>query len=58
MAAAVSLIRRLLTSSRLWPLLVCSLLLVAGCSDPLREENERLRNQIIAVHDQAMDKIG
>ncbi len=42
----------------LWPILLCPLLLPGGCSDPLQEENEKLRNEIITVHDLAMDKIG
>ena len=34
------------------------LLSVWGCSDPAAEENEALRETIIEVHDEAMDKIG
>lgn len=34
------------------------ILTLCGCSDPLAEKNEALRNEIIEVHDQAMDKIG
>jgi len=32
--------------------------LLWGCSNPLAEENDNLRKEIIEVHDQAMDKIG
>ena len=35
-----------------------AVLLMGGCSDPLQSENERLRSEIIAVHDEAMAKIG
>lgn len=43
---------------RLWLYAAAVVLALGGCSDPLEEENERLRNEIIAVHDEAMDKIG
>ena len=33
-------------------------LILCGCSDPLAEENEVLRKEIIEVHDEAMEKIG
>ncbi len=44
-----------------WRFLICAavvVLLMGGCSDPLQTENERLRSEIIAVHDEAMAKIG
>lgn len=41
-----------------WLTVVIVLLTVWGCSDPGAEENEALREKIIEVHDEAMDKIG
>ncbi|MGI9536311.1 MAG: hypothetical protein ACR2PB_04515 [Desulfocapsaceae bacterium] len=41
-----------------WLAAAAVLLLLCGCSDPLTEENEALRKEIIEVHDQAMEKIG
>ena len=43
---------------RPWLTAVSVLLSVWGCSDPAAEENEALRETIIEVHDEAMDKIG
>ena len=43
---------------RRWLTVVTVLLTVCGCSDPAAEENEALREKIIEVHDEAMDKIG
>ncbi len=43
---------------RRWLTAVSVLLSVWGCSDPAAEENEALRETIIEVHDEAMDKIG
>ena len=44
---------------RLWLYAAAAVVLtIGGCTDPLEEENDRLRNQIIAVHDEAMEKIG
>lgn len=50
--------RRLLIRS-LHALLLCAALAVQpGCSSPQEKENEALREEIIEVHDRAMDKIG
>ena len=43
----------------LCPVLVAAALaIVPGCGDPEEQRNEALREEIIAVHDRAMDKIG
>ncbi len=44
-------------SSILAPFLV-ALCLVCSCTDEQNRENSRLREEIITVHDRAMDKIG
>ncbi len=58
MAAYLSLIAPRPLSRGCWLTAAAVLFLLWGCSDPLAEENEALRKEIIEVHDQAMDKIG
>ena len=41
-----------------WLAMALVVLILCGCSDPLAEENEVLRKEIIEVHDEAMEKIG
>lgn len=38
--------------------LASPLLVLTGCKDPLIDENDQLREEIINVHDGAMEKIG
>ena len=52
------MIKAPLFSSNLWLVAAALLLTLWGCSDPLADENEALREEIIEVHDEAMDKIG
>jgi len=40
---------------RLWLWAAAVVLAIGGCSDPVEQENDRLRNEIIAVHDEAMN---
>lgn len=58
MSAALSLTRKSTTGRGLRLVLIGFVLVLHGCSDPQTAENERLREEIIAVHDEAMDKIG
>lgn len=58
MAAHLSLMKALSLSRSLWLVAAIVLLTLWGCSDPLADENEALRKEIIEVHDEAMDKIG
>lgn len=45
--------------SRFWTaMLAVSFLLISACTNEHTLENNRLREEIIAVHDQAMEKIG
>ncbi len=39
-------------------ILAAALLIFPGCTDPLAHENDALRQEIILVHDEAMEKIG
>jgi len=39
-------------------LLAATLFVFPGCTDPLSRENDALRQEIIVVHDEAMEKIG
>ncbi len=41
-----------------YALLASLLLMLAGCRDPLIDENEQLQEEIITVHDGAMKNIG
>ena len=43
---------------RLFSILVLVLLAITACTDKQTRENNRLREEIIAVHDEAMEKIG
>ncbi len=58
MAAYLSLITAPPLSRGCWLTAAAVLFLLWGCSNPLAEENDNLRKEIIEVHDQAMDKIG
>ena len=58
MAAHLSLIAAGMSTWRRVLVVAALLLTLCGCTDPLAEENEALRKEIIEVHDQAMDKIG
>ena len=58
MAAILPLSAAPTSRVRCWLCACIVFLSLCGCSDPLAEENETLRQEIMEVHDEAMAKIG
>jgi hypothetical protein len=48
----------LLKLGRFWAPILVAVLVISACTDEQTRENNRLRQKIIEVHDQAMEKIG
>lgn len=58
MARSMSVRVTIIPSTRAYLFLALMPLLLNGCQDHRTAENERIREEIIRVHDEAMEKIG